>query len=251
MFKVMIQGKSVAELKHNMETFLREMNNGEGQETTRQAPVVEAPHPEKEEARPSIPVVAVVQPTVPVGSTVSQSSNDYGVDSRGLPWDERIHSVTQAKKNDGSWRYKRGVEDSQIQTVEAELATKARETQGQTVIASPSIPVVPTVSPAPSMQIVPFPAAVEIPFTPVPVAPPPVVMPAPQPVVPSAHSLATFKATLIPTLAKLVKDGKLNQEYIDSLCKHFGVDLIFKVNDQQLEEMFNNFVQYGMIVKAE
>lgn len=44
------------------------------------------------------------------------------VDSRGLPWDERIHASTKATNGDGSWRNKRGVDKALLEAVEAELA---------------------------------------------------------------------------------------------------------------------------------
>lgn len=44
------------------------------------------------------------------------------VDSRGLPWDERIHASTKATNGDGSWRNKRGVDKDVLAAVEAELA---------------------------------------------------------------------------------------------------------------------------------
>ena len=44
------------------------------------------------------------------------------VDSRGLPWDERIHASSKARiKSDDTWRYKRGVSNELIDQVEAEL----------------------------------------------------------------------------------------------------------------------------------
>src|ERR1043165_8322493 len=37
------------------------------------------------------------------------------VDSRGLPWDERIHAGTKATNADGSWRNKRGVDKALVE----------------------------------------------------------------------------------------------------------------------------------------
>lgn len=217
--------------------------------------------PEKVAARPTS--VEVDEPILPVASpstnpftkvadeirsraatsenaAVSKAANDYGVDSRGIPWDERIHAVTQGRVKDGSWRYKRGVEDSTIKAIEKEL-------KGVATNHTSTAPSIPTAVHAPIIAAPPIPLHNIQPVA-VPVITPP--MPLPQPV-PSAHTFATFKATLIPTLAKLVKDGKLTQDYVNQLCAHYGVDLIFKVNDQQLEEIFNGFVQYGMITKAQ
>lgn len=271
MFKFLIEGKSIKELKENIEEFFNEFEelkpHVEGPADQDFITELAAKHPKLPKVEAEIeqparstrpePEYPVVLPERP-GASAPTLGNDYGVDSRGLPWDERIHSVTQAKVKDGSWRYKRGVEENQIKAIEAELASKARGMQAeQMVTASPNIPF--TAPPIPASVPQGVAAASPIPASPVPtqiiqtpaavVAPPP--MPPPQPAVPSAHTLKTFKDTLVPTLAKLVTDGKLTQEYINSLCGHFGVDMLHKVNDAQLEEMFNNFVQYGTIVKAQ
>lgn len=47
--------------------------------------------------------------------------NSGEVDSRGYPWDERIHASTQAKNADGTWRNKRGVSKELVEEVEAEF----------------------------------------------------------------------------------------------------------------------------------
>jgi hypothetical protein len=263
MFKFLIEGKTIKELKANVDEFFKEFEALQPSVKVNPSqdisahfaaklpdlPKVEAPEPARSIPSPghvpSAPSPAITPVTAPV--------NDYGVDSRGLPWDERIHSVTQAKVKDGSWRYKRGVEENTIKTVEAELATKARETQGQTVVASPQIPVVSNVPPIPSNPSVPAAPSmnhlnVVPPIPAAPIAPP---LPPPPPAVPSAHSLKTFKDTLVPTLAKLVKDGKLTPEYIKQLCDHYKVEMLFQVNDDQFSEVFDGFVQYGLIVKAE
>ena len=43
------------------------------------------------------------------------------LDSRGLPWDERIHAKSKAKGDEGAWRYKQGVTANDINPVEEEL----------------------------------------------------------------------------------------------------------------------------------
>lgn len=43
------------------------------------------------------------------------------VDSKGIPWDARIHSESKATIADGSWRKRRGVDDATYATVLAEL----------------------------------------------------------------------------------------------------------------------------------
>lgn len=56
---------------------------------------------------------AVVPP--PPGAVVTP------LDSTGLPWDERIHSSAKSTNNDGTWKKRRGVQESMVKTVETEL----------------------------------------------------------------------------------------------------------------------------------
>jgi hypothetical protein len=259
MFKILIEGKTIKDLKANVDEFIREIEVFKScdkitgsQEKIEEvaAKLPELPKDLAPEVAPPISTIAVAPLSEP--SKPPPISNDYGVDSRGLPWDERIHSVTQAKNKNGTWRYKRGVEESQIKTVEAELATKVRGIQSESVAASPQVPVVPDVPAIPQPAVPPAPSMSHlnvVPTPPVAVAPPP--LPPPQPAVPSAHTFETFKATLVPTLAKLVKDGKLSQEYLAQLCEHYKVDMLFKVTEQQLHEVFEGFVQYGLIEKVQ
>lgn len=187
----------------------------------------------------AVPLPFVPPPVASASTTSTTSVNTVaGVDSKGLPWDGRIHASSRALTKDGAWRYKRGVEDSQIRSVEYELIAKIKNDVPVT------LPPVQTMS-TPSFPSTP-PNGPQIP--PVPVAPPP--MPAPEPTLPHAHTADTFKKNLIPVLAKLVRDGKLTHDYVNTLKAHFGVDEIHKVSEAQAEEMFNMFVQYGMIAKV-
>ncbi len=187
---------------------------------------------------PPVPVTvpttapSVATPIAPAGTAVS---NEFGLDSNGLPWDARIHAVTQGVNKDGSWRYRRGVEMPFIKQVEAELRTN------HPVVASPQVS-----DPHPAPQAVPPPVVASP-------APAPAVVPplrADPPVNLSAHSFETFKANLPMTLTKLVTDGKLPQAYIQSLKEYFKVEQIWQVNDAQALEMFNTFVEAGVLVKV-
>ncbi len=65
----------------------------------------------------NIPASVAPMPPAPPVSPV----NDVEFDSRGLPWDERIHASTKAKIANGEWRGKRGVDETLCASVEAEL----------------------------------------------------------------------------------------------------------------------------------
>lgn len=43
------------------------------------------------------------------------------VDSRGMPWDERIHASTKTQNANGQWKNKRGVDKALLESVEAEM----------------------------------------------------------------------------------------------------------------------------------
>lgn len=73
------------------------------------------------------PPPPVPQPGFPANTAVPQSPNLAEVDSKGMPWDARIHSSSKAKVADGSWKYRRGVSDEEVKRVEAEIAFPSYE----------------------------------------------------------------------------------------------------------------------------
>jgi len=50
-----------------------------------------------------------------------QSDEGLEVDSRGLPWDERINAKNKAKDVKGQWKYKRGIDKDIIPEIEEQL----------------------------------------------------------------------------------------------------------------------------------
>jgi hypothetical protein len=63
-------------------------------------------------------------PTAPISPVISPPINEpveKELDSRGFPWDNRIHAATKTKNSDGTWRYMRGAQKSRIEKVEDEL----------------------------------------------------------------------------------------------------------------------------------
>ena len=59
------------------------------------------------------------------GNTTSTAHAESDVDSKGTPWDARIHSESKATVADGSWRKRRGVSDELFAEVMAELTDDA------------------------------------------------------------------------------------------------------------------------------
>jgi hypothetical protein len=87
------------------------------------APVPTAP------AVPSAPVAVV--PSVP--AVPASPASAVTLDSKGLPWDHRIHTSTKSTNKDGSWRQLRGSDPAVVAAVEAEL----RGALGRSVPAAP------------------------------------------------------------------------------------------------------------------
>jgi hypothetical protein len=166
-----------------------------------------------------------------------------------MPWDERIHAVSQSTKMDGTWRYRRGVEPELIKEVEAELLEKVKAAQREGFDA----PVKQVAPPPPLVTPVVAPVVAEPPPPPpIVVTPPPPVNVAPMPLPTAmAHSVATFKGNLVGTLARLVSEGRLTQAYVSQLKNYFKVENIWEVNDQQAAEMYENFVIAGLIERVE
>lgn len=293
--RVVLSGASVAELLNEAEKFIAEVKE---QQNTPWDPVqITNPHiseqvaeePQTEEVY--IPNVGIVDK--PVDSPLVTGGGV--LDSRGLPWDERIHASSQGTNKDGSWRYRRGVEQAQIDQVEAELRgsvpAQPAAPMPPPVTASPVPPPVPLMPNVPAMPVhpvmppmvtaspvIPGPSVLQQPHVAPPVSPlgnvqaPPAspapaadVIPMVAPTAPStvtsvppmpptmlaAHTPETFKANLVSILANLVKEGRLTQEYIRSLQNYFKVDNIWQVSDEQAVEMFNDFVKYNLIIKAD
>lgn len=193
---------------------------------------------------------------------VQAGPNMGDLDSKGMPYDLRIHAATRSTVRDGSWKYKRGVDDTLIAQVEAQ--NKAMMAGSISTSTQPAIPAAP-VSPFPVEQPV---------MQPVPVAPiqPAVV----QPITPvatqvaqtvetvqpqynnvqipqgnsNAYTLDTFKTHLIPTiLPNLIEAGKIDQNYIQQLKQSFGVKELWDMTDAHMNTLFDHFAHYGLITK--
>lgn len=138
------------------------------------------------------------------GSTVAHPvmslANGVDVDSRGLPYDARIHSVNKTKAPSGEWRTRRGISDALVNQVEAELKAAIAAAPPVAVVQVAPAPVAPVAAPpAPIAPVAPVPAA---PVNVAPPAPQPPVAPAPPPPV-TPVPLATGDLTFVDLLKKV------------------------------------------------
>ena len=132
----------------------------------------------------SVPAPTATPPAVVTTSHDDDESGDTEadtttVDAEGIPWDDRIHSTPAKRTKNGIWRKKRGVQESMISQVEAELKAKLAAT-----------PVPPQPAPAPAPMATP-PAPMPVPPQPVAAAPQPAPMPVPPQPAPAPAPMAT------------------------------------------------------------
>lgn len=109
-------------------------------------------------------------PSEPVGTPIPAGSVE--LDIHGLPWDARIHSGGESKKNgDGSWRKRRGLNDpALIQRVESELRARMGQSAGPLAQdgqpPSPPIPSLPLTAPPVPASSAPITSTTEQPAIP-------------------------------------------------------------------------------------
>jgi hypothetical protein len=72
------------------------------------------------------------------------------LDKEGLPWDERIHSSTKNKNEDGTWRVKRGVDKGMLAKVKASLLSTVAAPAAAATPAPPAAPVQPSLPQMPT-----------------------------------------------------------------------------------------------------
>lgn len=162
--------------------------------------------------------VEAVKPEVPATTAAAQVESQEGhaedveLDSKGMPWDERIHASTKTQNADGSWKKRRGVNDLIVKEVEAELLAANTDTDtGEVVPSVPSTPVAPTTPAAPSVP--------SVPATP---APP----------------TDTPRAKVNKEITELTQGYKVSHEDItEYVFKPRGVDTVDALTPEQLEEV--------------
>lgn len=116
------------------------------------------------------------------------------LDSKGFPWDGRIHAESKAKVTDGTWRKRRGLDASILAKVEVEL---------KTVMAAPT----PT-------QDAPSPPTEEM--------PPVMASLVHTPDAPSATDPRDMYVKLIGRSSAAMNAGKITQDEIAAICNKYG-----------------------------
>lgn len=129
------------------------------------------------------------------------------LDKNGLPWDERIHSGNHGKNADGTWRYRRGLDEKLKAKVVAELT----KTMGAG-LNNPSVALADT-TPAPVAATLP----------PIP-GMPSLGVPELPTLAPQVTAYSKFVEFVVAnTRSDSNPTGRLTDEYVSKVLQHFGV----------------------------
>lgn len=219
---------------------------------------------------------AIITQKVRIGDSlparvISNSTHD----TRGVPWDARVHASSKELTDKGIWRKRRGITPQQLHEVESQLPISGKPTVfavQQSMTPQAPVAVIPPM-PQPTVDIPPMnfapPAQVDVPaftqavaqqvatiVTPAVAAQPPAQydnIPIDNTVYrKQAHDLASFQKTLIQSLAKLVQDKKITQDYVNELKAYFQVKEIWDVaNDpNKISQLFEQFCSVGLITRV-
>lgn len=137
------------------------------------------------------------------------------LDSRGLPWEPRIHAGTKTRNDDGSWRYKRGTAKETIEAVEAEM----RRTLA---IPAPTQQTLPIAAPTPAIP--PAPAPVPLPPAPAPAAGAAVGAPIPPECYVGKDGQAITFSEWVEEINPLMMSGVLGIAQMKAFCQARGLD---------------------------
>lgn len=227
-------------------------------------------------AMPSAPSGATPMPTAPgpMSGTEDEGEDDdgtpagdgSGLDSNGLPWDERIHSSSKKRGQDGTWNKRRGgPKGAELAAIEAELRAALQQQPGDPAAANgapmptaaPSAP--PPPMPTAGAEQQPAPAPMPMPADPTPPAPPPPPMPTAAPT-PAAEPPATPAMPAaaptgmdFPSLMQQIGpkmgegEGQINAAYLQQVCQAYGLgsltDLALK--PEMIDQIVAQFVADG------
>lgn len=254
---ISVSGKTLKECHEQIVALANEINGYTHEEpVVQQAPVQQAPA--KFDIKPEVASVGTFGPDYNNGKGGLQgppntTTDTSDVDSRGLPWDARIHSSNREKGKDGVWRRRRGVSEEVEKQVEAELRGQASAKQVPPFGSMAPEQYKAVVAPMPTTEHrVALPEnpgvlqTAQIPAQPMPnFAPPAPVLP------PNTHNVESFRNNLVNILNDLVVAGKINHQWINDQKPQFGGKDVTQWHENQAAcaGLFEMFVQYGLVNK--
>lgn len=241
MFKVQVTGHTIKELKQNLLLYHGSLmcpseKREEKLPEEKTATAIEKA-PDIATVKDAPVHILPVAPTFPVEmkreSDFSYRTPDSNVDSKGTPWDVRIHAAGKSITSDGTWRRRRNVDDTEYERI-------YREIMG-----------------LPALEVKPIePVPVAVPFTEAPPviataatqtvvqAAPEVAAPVPVPGQKPAHTYETFKKNFPQVMMSLIQDKKIDHKYLADLKVHYELKgEIFEIvkDDEKCRNLFDFF----------
>lgn len=151
---------------------------------------------------------AMDAPTASAAAPMTPASG-VELDSKGLPWDDRIHAGTKSKIAKGEWKAKRGVEPALVAQVEAELRARVAASPVPVAVAQDAAAV--------------FAAAPGVPAAPAPFVPPAAPLAPAAPAAPSVSADPTTFEQLMPRITAAVTAGIIAPTAVGAACAAHGV----------------------------
>ena len=258
--KLVIEGNSMEEISTQVLSLAKEMSN-QPAIVTKTTQVYSMPLADLvSEEQDMTPSTRTAEGHVVSGGQVWKPSERAGNayypeainDSRGMPFDQRIHVSPEKKNKDGSWLNKR-VGKEKVAEVEAELM------DGRPATPVTPAPATKTLSPLPGMTQEQYAGHVNrgnngmppvLQAAPVAAAPAPVVEPVMG--MSALHNVDTFKKNLPTILMELTNSGAITQQYIADLKAWLQVpELVNVISDQgKVQALFDTWVANNFIKRA-
>lgn len=201
--------------------------------------VAPAPLPPAVSIPPTAAAAIVAPPapaiTAPITTTLGPASLGAGaasveLDSKGLPWDERIHAGTKSKLKSGEWKAKKQVEAALVASVEAELRARAANANsgmaqalGDDAAKLAAMGIDPLTGLPLASPAAVFAAAPGVPAAPAPFVPPAAPLAPAAPAAPLVSADPTTFEQLMPRITAAVTGGILPPTAVGAACAAHGV----------------------------
>ena len=163
---------------------------------------IEAPNPAEVFAK-----VPTGTPSAPIAPAPLPPTLAPEYDTAGVPWDARVHQSGRGKKQDGTWKLKKGLDPAFAAAVLAEITPAAAPAPVATVALVPSVPAPPTL-PGSLASVIPPPAPPAAPVVAAPVS--------------STSGTVTFREVMAKVTAGATS-GKLTKVQVDEALVMVGL----------------------------
>lgn len=181
-------------------------------------------------------MVKPLETSSPAATNPAPVTSGAPLDSRGFPWDERIHSASKEFNKDGSWRYRRNTDKELIKSVEAELKGASVATQTTQQPAMPTFTPPAPVSTAPGVvDPGPIPPFLQRQPAPAPTAADAIAAlsaPQPQPAPAPAVQPATYDQ-VIAMMTTALQNGKIAPDGVPAFFGSIGLQGVHQLQGNQ------------------